>query len=82
MHICDNIICLLQVPMKTFSMTCSCGHVMSVQAKNRDEAVARMKAMMSPAAVEEHMRTLHPGEASIPVSRVHSMIEQGLAAAA
>ncbi|MBI4099241.1 hypothetical protein HY442_01775 [Candidatus Parcubacteria bacterium] len=63
--------------MSTFSMTCSCGDVMSVEAENREEAVAKLKAMMTDEAVAAHMADKHPGDPALPTSQVHAMIEQG-----
>lgn len=67
--------------MQKFSMTCSCGHVLSVDAATRSEAVGKIKAMMTPQAVAQHMAEKHPGQPVLPVSQVHAMIEQATVAA-
>jgi len=67
--------------MPKFSMTCSCGHEMSVDAATRQEGVAKMKAMFTKEAVDQHLADKHPGEPPMTVAQVHGQIEQKLAAA-
>ena len=67
--------------MSTFSMTCSCGHVMSVDAPNRGEAVKKMKGTMNESAIKAHMAEKHSGKPMMSVADVHKGIEQGLQAA-
>lgn len=64
--------------MSKFSMTCTCGHELSVDAATRESAVQQIKAMMPPDAVAKHMAEKHPGQPALPVSQVHAMIEQGV----
>lgn len=66
----------------TYSMTCSCGDVMTVQGGTRAEAVKNLKAAMNEKSVKEHMSQKHPGEEVPTVEQVYAMIEQGLKAAA
>jgi predicted RNase H-like HicB family nuclease len=70
-----------EVETMTYSMTCSCGDVMSVQGGTREEAVKNLKAMMNEKTVAEHMKK-HPGEEVPSVEQVYAMIEQDLKAAA
>lgn len=67
--------------MPKFSMTCSCGHEMSVDAVTREEGVANMKAVMTQDAVDQHLADKHSGEPKMTVAQVHGQIEQMLAAA-
>ena len=67
--------------MQTFSMKCSCGDVMTVEAESRDEGVTKMKAMMDEAAITAHMNEKHPGEPIMSVAECHEMIEKTLVAA-
>ena len=60
-------------------MTCSCGDVMAIDAKDRNEAVAKMKAMMDKNAIEKHMKEKHPNDPVISVADCHAMIERDLA---
>lgn len=60
----------------TYSMQCTCGHVMSVDAVSRDEAVAQLKGMMTQQAMEQHFAEKHPGEPVPPLEQTHMMIEQ------
>lgn len=61
-----------------YAMTCSCGHEMSVDAENRDEAVSKMKMMMGEQAIAQHMAEKHPGEPMVSVGEVHAGIEKDL----
>ncbi len=67
--------------MATFSMTCSCGDNMTVEAENRDEAVMKMKEMMNADAIAAHMAEKPPGQPVMSVEDCHAMIEKDLQAA-
>ena len=67
--------------MMSFQMTCTCGHVMKVDAENREEGVTKMKAMMDEAAIAKHMEENHAGQAVMTVEEVHAGIEKDLVAA-
>lgn len=67
--------------MNKFSMTCTCGDVMTVDAEVREGAVSRMKAMMTPHMVESHMVEKHPGDPVPSQDQVAAMIEKGMVAA-
>lgn len=66
--------------METFSMTCSCGDTMTVDAATRQEAAQKLKAIMTPDAVARHMAERHAGQPVLPLSQVHAMIEQNVRA--
>ena len=65
-----------------YSMTCSCGDVMKIEAGTRAEAVKNLKTLMSEKSVSEHMKQKHPGEKIPAIQQVHAMIEQDLKTAA
>jgi len=68
--------------MASFSMTCNCGHSATVEAGNRDEAVALFKAGMTQSALDEHFRQYHqPTEQKPTLEQAHGSIEQMVAAA-
>lgn len=67
--------------MQKFSMTCSCGDVMSVDASTREEAVAQMKDMMTQEAINGHMQEKHSGSPEMTMADCHAMIEKNLAPA-
>ena len=68
--------------MASYSMTCSCGQVMSVDAGSRDEAVKSLQGMMTSEAIAQHMREHHKPDEPVPsVEQVHGMIAQMTAAA-
>ena len=62
----------------TYSMTCACGDVMTVDAADRNQAVQKLKEMMTEDAINAHMSEKHPGDPVLPMSQVHMMIEQGV----
>lgn len=63
--------------MSTYSMTCSCGQVMSVDAGSRDEAVKSLQGMMTQDAINAHMKDHHKADEPVPsVEQVHGMIAQ------
>lgn len=61
-----------------YSLKCTCGHVTTVDAANRDEAVAQIKEMMTQGAVESHMAEKHPGEPVPSIEQTQTMIEQNV----
>jgi len=65
-----------------YSMTCTCGHVMEVEADSRDAAVANMKAMMTADAIAAHFAEKHPGQSIISVEQSNAAIDQMLVPAA
>ena len=66
--------------MTTFSMTCSCGDTMTMDAENRDEAVSKFKAMMDEKAIAMHMAEKHPGSPVMSVADCHAQIEKDVKA--
>lgn len=50
---------------------------MSVDAQNREEAVAKLKEMMTQEALDEHMQQYHKSDEPKPtLEQSHAMIEQ------
>lgn len=64
--------------MKKFSFKCSCGHVATVDAATREEAVAKIKAMETPEEVAKHFAEKHPGEPVMSQEQVFAGVEQGV----
>lgn len=64
--------------MTKYSMTCSCGDVMDVEAENREEAVQKMQNMMNAEMIDKHMTEKHPGQPVMSVEDVHAMIAKDL----
>lgn len=61
----------------TYSMQCTCGHVLSVDAESKEEAVVQLKEMMTQEALDEHMKQYHkPDEPKPTLEQAHMMIEQ------
>ena len=68
--------------MANFSMTCTCGHEMIVDAPNREAAVSMMQAGMTQEALDAHMKEFHkPGEQAPTLEQSRAMIAQVLVAA-
>jgi hypothetical protein len=69
--------------MASYSMTCSCGHTMAIDAGNREEAVARFKEGMTQTVLDEHWREHHQSTEQKPtLAQAHASIEQMVKAAA
>ncbi len=66
--------------MKKYSMKCSCGHVMSTEARDRGEAVEKIKSLMNQEALDAHWNELHPNDTNPKptLEQSHAMIEQGV----
>ena len=61
--------------MADFSMTCSCGETMTVDAPNREAAIAMLKGGMTQEALDGHMNEHHKGEQKPTLEQAHQMIE-------
>lgn len=59
-----------------YSFTCTCGHTISVDANSRDEAVQKIKDMITPDFISAHMSEKHPGEAVPSVEDMHKMVDE------
>lgn len=64
-----------------FTMTCTCGDVVPMEAANREEAVGKYKTLMTEDMIAKHMAEKHPGQPLISVAQAHMMIDQGVVAA-
>jgi hypothetical protein len=62
--------------MASYSMTCSCGQTMSVDAPSRDDAVKMLQGGMTEATIADHMGQFHKGEPVPSVEQVHGMIAE------
>ena len=54
---------------------------MTVEAENREGAVAQFKSMMDEKGIADHMNKNHPGQPVISVTDCHAMIEKQVVAA-
>ena len=64
--------------MNKYSMTCSCGDPMDVEANSKEEAVSMMKGMMTEDAIAKHFSEKHSGDTVPSVEQVHAMIDSGV----
>ncbi len=68
--------------MASYSMTCSCGQTMSLEAASREEAVGKFRSGMTQEAVDQHFRDHNHGSDPKPtLAEVHAAIEQMVAPA-
>jgi hypothetical protein len=65
-----------------YSLSCSCGDIMTIRGWTRAKAVRSMKAAMSETTLYEHMAQKHIGEAVPTIQQVHAAIEQNIKTAA
>ena len=64
--------------MDKYSMTCSCGDVVSVDAGSQEEAVSKMKEMWTTEMIAQHFAEKHPGQEVITKEQCDAMIDQEL----
>lgn len=62
----------------TYEMKCDCGKTVSVVAADRDEAIRKIKEIMTEDAIREHMAAEHPGQPVPTAEQAHANIEQYL----
>jgi hypothetical protein len=68
--------------MQSFSMTCTCGHTMTVEANNRDDAIGMFRAGMTQEALDQHFQERHsPSEPKPTLEQAHASIGQMVAVA-
>lgn len=66
----------METATQTYSMTCTCGHKLSVDAKSRDEAVEKIKGLMDEDTLEMHMEERHQGELALTKREADELIEE------
>ena len=62
--------------MNKYSMTCTCGQEMTVDADSREQAIEKLKGMMTEEAIAQHCAEKHPGEPVPSKEQSDEMIEQ------
>lgn len=67
--------------MKKFSMKCSCGQVMDVEASSREEGIAKLQQMMDQAGLDAHWTQFHQNDTNPKpsVEQSNAVISQSLA---
>ncbi len=66
--------------MAQFSMTCSCGETMSLEAPTRDAAIGMFKGGMTQEALDQHFKEHHAASEPKPtLEQAHGMIQQMVA---
>ena len=63
-----------------FSMTCSCGDIMDVEAENLHDAKTKMKDMMTQETIDAHCAEKHP-DMKMSKTDVDMQIDEKLMAA-
>jgi hypothetical protein len=64
--------------IKTYEMRCDCGKTVAVEAANRNEAIRKVKEIMTEETIREHMQTEHPDQPILTPEQAQAMIEQKL----
>ncbi len=61
-----------------YSMTCTCGHVMSVDADSQEEAATKLKEMMTQEELDKHWADMHTNDTGPKptIEQSQAMIEQ------
>ena len=59
-----------------YSMQCTCGHTIEVDAESREDGVKKIKDIMTPDAIAAHMKDKHAGQPVPSNDQVYAMIEQ------
>jgi hypothetical protein len=62
----------------TYEMKCDCGTTVTVEAADRDEAIQKVKEIMTEEAIKEHIASEHPGQPVPTPEQAHAMIEKNL----
>lgn len=62
--------------MKKFSMQCTCGHTIEVEANDLEEAVGKIKGVMDEKAIEAHIAEKHAGEPVPTKEQSDMMVEK------
>ena len=61
-----------------YEMSCDCGMKVPVEAASRDDAIQKVKDIMTEDAIKEHMASGHEGQPVPTVEQAHATIEQNL----
>jgi hypothetical protein len=61
-----------------YEMRCDCGKTVTVEAIDRDEAIEKVKEIMTEEAIKEHMAAEHPGQPVPTAEQAHANITQNL----
>jgi hypothetical protein len=62
----------------TYEMKCDCGKTVTVEAENRNEAIQKVREIMTEGAIKEHMEAEHPGQPVPTPEQAQAKIEQNL----
>ncbi len=64
-----------------YSMQCTCGHTITADAESKEEAIKKIKGIMTPDEIAKHMAQKHAGQPAPSNEQVYAMIEQTTQAA-
>ncbi len=59
-----------------YSMKCTCGHIATVDAENKEEAIGKMQDMMTDDAIAAHVAKDHAGEEAPTKAQVDMQVAQ------
>jgi hypothetical protein len=60
--------------MNEYSMTCSCGDAMKIEADSREGAVTKLQSFMDAESIAAHMAEKHPSEVVPSLADIHAQI--------
>lgn len=64
--------------MAKYTMTCTCGDTVEVEAGSKDEAVKKFADMMGPDATAKHFADKHAGQPVPSQDQVKAGVEKGV----
>jgi hypothetical protein len=62
--------------MQDYTMECTCGDNLSVQAETRAEAVAKLQAGFTQMALDQHFAEKHPGQEKPSLEQALGMVQE------
>lgn len=57
----------------TYKFVCTCGHEVTADAEGQEEAIEKIKGIMTEEAVAQHMAEKHPGD-PVPSKEQYDML--------
>lgn len=61
--------------MQNYSVTCTCGDNMTVQANSMEEAKTKLKEMMTPDMIAKHWGEKHQGQPTPTEEQLEAMLQ-------
>jgi hypothetical protein len=65
----------MEIATKTYSITCTCGEKMQVEADTREEAVMELKRSIDELSLANHAAERHPADDAPTIEEMYDIIE-------